>query len=1243
MNGWDVLTTSLDTASSILDSVSKTEKYIETTTQSATENTYSIPVNKVTGMRDLNAYNYQFMLKAMKENINSLSDILAGKGDYAMINGSGSFVTFDRDKVSYTEANDYITNFQSKVDIDERQGYNSTSRISNYPGTDRLGSYYNVNQIYQTSENLYPDERGTGSFTNKWKVNNSRSILNTTQKLFRENKINTIISAFHTKDGNAYTTEGTRTAKSNFGESHGRNLLTYDAEVHGEQYRTNGYNNPYCRVWTHHHMYARTMNTLMRPFAKGETPEGGKIVNDWDMGSGAWTPYGEKPVKMELGFSGKTDADGTKINEAIQTRIYDENGELNYGWRNETGTRGYQFSVLNNKSGFLNIAPQYATEGGNKIHPKDCMLSIENLAWRDYDPYSFEDALSWEQRGPFGGRIMWFPPYGLEFSEDTNVQWSEHQFIGRGEPVYTYTNTQRTGTLKFMMVVDHPSIIDYAVWHQEYEHLTHKTTKGGQISQNVTDTDILRYFAGCDGGKEVGTALRYKVRPTLLTDEIKKVVTVTKDNTVFQESVFSRYTPPQETPVEQSTPDKIVFYVFFPNNYSGHYDYQDNTVHPIAYIINGQYAQKKGADVTSEDESISIDDVKKESKFENGYEMFKQNGMGFDENNRIVVIDKCKNNRTSAMEFNNGKRKYWSYRVDGTYDCKNEGKKTDNKYHEHLVNEKGMIDQTNFSLNSTKDNWNILQEQDEDAKNNEISYTLLQMFNFIYGREGSNPKLNDFFKGGKSFQVEVKGYASSHGHASRNENLSLYRAQVVKWWLESDLNKKIKEINGDNTNRTISYQIGNTEIVSVQEEKMEDALIPKTGRRAKVTIIRTPKKIEEVKEQITNNEQQNNQQGSNSTTGDTSATGKATATGENQSQNTNNNNNNVEGSDVRQSNAPRRGGLLREGNDNEPYTVSGTVYGRNSDGKEKLIGATIRVYKKGSDEVDNELSTRTDEDGFFKIEGLTDEYIFKISFVVYETKNFDIKRGDIPTEFILESAEKIKGVTITNDRTSKVYKPVIDKEKVVQMEKTSESLQEYNRLRYDQEYYFFRQLELRDKPLYDTLVKKLKYFIPAYHSMTPEGFTGRLTFLQQCTRQGNTISISDRDGKSANNLAFGRQPYCILRLGDFYYQKIVIRNMNISYDPLTLDLNPEGAGVVPLLATVSINFSFVGGGDMTGPVKRLQNAMSFNYYANTRLYDNRADRMEYESKITDTIIGNNSFHSTELDINKSHIHNVPMS
>ena len=74
---------------------------------------------------------------------------------------------------------------------------------------------------------------------------------------------------------------------------------------------------------------------------------------------------------------------------------------------------------------------------------------------------------------------------------------------------------------------------------------------------------------------------------------------------------------------------------------------------------------------------------------------------------------------------------------------------------------------------------------------------------------------------------------------------------------------------------------------------------------------------------------------------------------------------------------------------------------------------------------------------------------------------------------------------------------------------------------------------------------------------------------------------------------------------------IVIDNITVNYDPLVWDLNIEGAGVQPLLANITINFKFIGGGDMNGPIRRLQNAMTFNYYSNARLYDNRADRIVY--------------------------------
>ena len=51
---------------------------------------------------------------------------------------------------------------------------------------------------------------------------------------------------------------------------------------------------------------------------------------------------------------------------------------------------------------------------------------------------------------------------------------------------------------------------------------------------------------------------------------------------------------------------------------------------------------------------------------------------------------------------------------------------------------------------------------------------------------------------------------------------------------------------------------------------------------------------------------------------------------------------------------------------------------------------------------------------------------------------------------------------------------------------------------------------------------------------------------------------------------------------------------------------------MPMFAKVSLNFVFLGGSDLAGPISRLQNAVSFNYYANTGVYDNRAEMVQYD-------------------------------
>ena len=155
--------------------------------------------------------------------------------------------------------------------------------------------------------------------------------------------------------------------------------------------------------------------------------------------------------------------------------------------------------------------------------------------------------------------------------------------------------------------------------------------------------------------------------------------------------------------------------------------------------------------------------------------------------------------------------------------------------------------------------------------------------------------------------------------------------------------------------------------------------------------------------------------------------------------------------------------------------------------------------------------------------------------------------------------------------------------------------------------------------LYQGIKEKIKYFNPTFHSMTPEGLNSRLTFLQQCMRPGETIPTIGPDGQplenNALNTSFGSPPICILRVGDFFHTKIAINQMSIRYEPLTLDINPEGIGVQPMIADVNLSFYFIGGHGLKGPVARLQNALSFNYYANTEMYDERAVATEDTSKI----------------------------
>jgi outer membrane protein OmpA-like peptidoglycan-associated protein len=162
---------------------------------------------------------------------------------------------------------------------------------------------------------------------------------------------------------------------------------------------------------------------------------------------------------------------------------------------------------------------------------------------------------------------------------------------------------------------------------------------------------------------------------------------------------------------------------------------------------------------------------------------------------------------------------------------------------------------------------------------------------------------------------------------------------------------------------------------------------------------------------------------------------------------------------------------------------------------------------------------------------------------------------------------------------------------------------------------YFEMVKQQQPMIYDGIKSKIKNFQPVFHSITPEGLNSRLTFLHQCTRPGDTIPTATSTGTGLDyndvfNSAFGTPPVVIIRVGDFYHTKAVIDSVQFKYDDAKFDLNPEGIGLQPMIADVTLSLKFIGGHGLAKPIAQIQNALTFNYYANTEIYDERAEVTE---------------------------------
>lgn len=1064
--------------------------------------------------------NNKYMKRLMEINLNQREHILNNLGKNAHMNGSSDVYTSEVLKPSYVEGNNYLE-FAQKVQSEEARG-NITTRTNNWQGYGETANLYpdelaafsrgtDVSQIYSIGSGAAAGYASTSeSSFNVWNVGcESNSILYKTKKLYNERKINSIVARFGTGADMVTPITYNGQIATQYGESRGRNLLTKEAENSFKGgYNINGYKNPYCRVWTHHYKYDSIYKT-MRPFSYIDTQDGrgGYKETTTLKNINTWTHFKE---------------------------VDENNNPINGGWRNSNS--GYDKSVMG--KGMINFAPMFNTDDSKKIHTKQCMFSIENLAWKDFDPYNFENCLSWEQRGPNGGRIMWFPPYGLTFNESTQARWNAHSFIGRGEEVYTYQDTVRSGTLSFLMVVDHPSIIDYVLGQHNAKN-------------QVTDNDIHRYFAGCDKDTLVDVA-----KPTPMTDEYTHYITYGDDPTQEIEKEKNE-TPP--TPIPPSVNiNKITVSCYFPNNYSGYYDNntfqnENNVVSSMKYLLMGCYGGIIHTEEGGEDNKIwaaftnsclKIDEELFDEGFENyciGYAMgnsYENISMSDEEEAKdyFLIIQQSprfllNNNSTMKGVKDSG----WLYRID--YDPNFDWPRGDDRYRNTIdqvpVNGKKIreITQT-YSLNAES-----LQSEIET----ETNVSFLQFCCGIMEVTGKQTKLLEYLK------ERYEKYVS--------EDNDIYKSYVEVLKSIQNGTTKIKAIKsiGYSSKRQGETKQGQkrNELLAKQRAEMLQNLFLDSGFCPEPITI----EVKEIPSNGTLNSDEN---------------------GEEETRN-------------------RRAELIIELETESIEEVPSTQE-TSSSTETANVETTVTQYVG---------YTQTDR----KVE------INGRSYYLYQENDKQPLRYWYNVDDWIGKSDNGKKQEPSAHKW-RLYDEEIITSGVYAGSKIQNRDNEENRIRYDQEYYFFKKLEAHDKIVYKKLVDKLQYFDPAFHSMTPEGFNGRLTFLNQCMRQGNTLASVENNStqSTARNLAFGRPPFCVLRLGDFYNQMIIIDNLSINYDfdgGVQWDLNAEGIGVQPLLAQVSLSIKFVGGADMSGPIRRLQNAMTFNYYANTSLYDNRTDRIEY--------------------------------
>jgi len=193
--------------------------------------------------------------------------------------------------------------------------------------------------------------------------------------------------------------------------------------------------------------------------------EGDKIVGF--NGSPLWKSNSSRYAQL----NGTTNNEGNR-----QHTIVDQYNRFNKAIRynGNFAYNGSENSVI-----YHSVIPRiHPTRENNDVNVKNLMFSIENLAVKIVKEKTYGygtmkmsliHLVPLSEIGPFGGHIMWFPPYDLQINETATARYESTVMVGRNEPMYNYMNSERMATLSFTLIMDYPPHLRTFIGDENYK------------------------------------------------------------------------------------------------------------------------------------------------------------------------------------------------------------------------------------------------------------------------------------------------------------------------------------------------------------------------------------------------------------------------------------------------------------------------------------------------------------------------------------------------------------------------------------------------------------------------------------------------------------------------------------------------------------------------------------------------------------------------------------------------------